>query len=94
MDNVPGSFLEIMLVKVTIDCGSILHFSPSGVFTKYVSFFVFFQGPMWREIRGKGLAYSYSMTLQPSEGSLNLKLARAAQLTRAYEEALNILVSK
>lgn len=49
---------------------------------------------MWREIRGKGLAYSYSMTLQPSEGSLNLKLARAAQLTRAYEEALNILVSK
>lgn len=43
MDNVPGSFLEIMLVKVTIDCGSILHFSPSGVFTKYVSFFVFFR---------------------------------------------------
>ncbi|XP_027214952.2 uncharacterized protein C05D11.1 isoform X2 [Penaeus vannamei] len=51
------------------------------------------EGPMWREIRGKGLAYSYSMTLQPSEGSLNLKLARAAQLTRAYEEALNILNS-
>lgn len=49
---------------------------------------------MWREIRGKGLAYSYSMTLQPSEGSLILKLARAAQLTRAYEEALNILVSE
>lgn len=51
------------------------------------------EGPMWREIRGKGLAYSYSMTLQPSEGSLILKLARAAQLTRAYEEALNILNS-
>lgn len=44
MDNVPGSFLEIMLVKVTIDCGSISHFSPSGVFTKYVSFFVCFLG--------------------------------------------------
>ena len=48
---------------------------------------------MWREIRGKGLAYSYSLTLNPTEGRLTLKLARAAQLTGAYEEALNILVS-
>ncbi|XP_064101551.1 uncharacterized protein C05D11.1-like [Macrobrachium nipponense] len=51
------------------------------------------EGPMWREIRGKGLAYSYSMTLNPTEGTLTLKLSRAAQLTGAYEEALNILNS-
>lgn len=51
------------------------------------------EGPMWREIRGKGLAYSYSLTLNPTQGLLILKLARAAQLTRAYQEALNILNS-
>lgn len=51
------------------------------------------EGPMWKEIRGKGLAYSYSMTLNPTEGTLTLKLARAAQLTGAYVEALNILNS-
>lgn len=47
---------------------------------------------MWREIRGQGLAYSYSITLNPTQGLLILKLARASQLTGAYREALNILV--
>lgn len=48
---------------------------------------------MWKEIRGRGLAYSYSITLNPTQGLLILKLARAAQLTGAYEKALEILVS-
>ncbi|KAK7070200.1 hypothetical protein SK128_011894, partial [Halocaridina rubra] len=49
------------------------------------------EGPMWRGIRGKGLAYEYAMTLLPTEGTITLKLARAAQLTDAYIEALNII---
>ncbi|XP_069192343.1 uncharacterized protein C05D11.1 isoform X2 [Procambarus clarkii] len=51
------------------------------------------EGPMWREIRGRGLAYSYSINLNPTQGLLVLKLARAAQLTGAYQEALTILNS-
>ncbi|XP_069943754.1 uncharacterized protein C05D11.1 isoform X1 [Cherax quadricarinatus] len=51
------------------------------------------EGPMWREIRGQGLAYSYSINLNPTQGLLVLKLARASQLTGAYREALNILNS-
>ncbi|KAK3859607.1 hypothetical protein Pcinc_034292 [Petrolisthes cinctipes] len=51
------------------------------------------EGPMWREIRGQGLAYSYSISLNPTQGLLILKLARASQLTGAYREALNILNS-
>lgn len=51
------------------------------------------QGPMWREIRGQGLAYSSNLYLNPAQGLLILKLLRASQLTRAYKEALNILVS-
>jgi len=49
------------------------------------------EGPMWREIRGKGLSYSYSIVLNPTEGTLNLNLKRSSQLTQAYTEALNIL---
>ncbi|MPC45423.1 uncharacterized protein E2C01_039121 [Portunus trituberculatus] len=46
---------------------------------------------MWKEIRGRGLAYSANLYLNPAQGLLILKLLRAAQLTRAYEEALNII---
>ena len=49
------------------------------------------EGPMWKEIRGKGLAYSYRITLNANEGMLSLYLTRAAQLAGAYEEAQNIL---
>lgn len=48
---------------------------------------------MWREIRGRGLAYSANLYLNPTQGLIILRLLRAAQLSRAYEEALNILVS-
>ncbi|XP_045129577.1 uncharacterized protein C05D11.1-like [Portunus trituberculatus] len=51
------------------------------------------EGPMWKEIRGRGLAYSANLYLNPAQGLLILKLLRAAQLTRAYEEALNIINS-
>lgn len=51
------------------------------------------EGPMWKEIRGRGLAYSANLYLNPAQGLLILKLLRAAQLTRAYEEALGIIKS-
>lgn len=51
------------------------------------------EGPMWREIRGQGLAYSANLYLSPTQGLIILRLLRAAQLSRAYEEAMNILNS-
>lgn len=49
---------------------------------------------MWREIRGKGLAYNYNLQLLPSEGLITLKLLRAAQLLEAYQETISMLVSE
>jgi len=49
------------------------------------------EGPMWKEIRGKGLSYTYSIILNPTEGTLNLNLKRSSQLPQAYTEALKIL---
>ena len=49
---------------------------------------------MWREIRGKGLAYNYRLSLLVSEGTITLKLNKAAQLVSAYRETLKLLVSR
>ena len=51
------------------------------------------QGPMWRQIRGMGLAYHYSMRCVPSEGLLYLQLYKASQLVQAYDVARKIVVS-
>ena len=47
---------------------------------------------MWKEIRGKGLAYNYRIQLNAGEGMLSLYLTRAAQPAQAYQEAMNIIV--
>ena len=47
---------------------------------------------MWREIRGRGLAYDYNLQLLPGEGLITLKLMRAAQLMEAYRETVALLV--
>lgn len=56
-------------------------------------FFYLFQGPMWKQIRGQGLSYSYSVFPSTHEGLLYLVLYRATNVVAAYKEARNILVS-
>lgn len=48
------------------------------------------EGPLWRQIRGQGLAYGYSMLPQPNEGLLYLTLYRATNVLAAYKEAKTI----
>ena len=49
---------------------------------------------MWRQIRGMGLSYHYSMSCSPSEGLLYLVLYKSTQVVQAYDVARKILVSK
>ncbi|XP_046995924.1 uncharacterized protein C05D11.1-like isoform X1 [Schistocerca americana] len=51
------------------------------------------EGPMWRQIRGQGLAYSYSIIPRPHEGLLHLTLYRATNCIAAYKEAKSIVDS-
>ena len=46
---------------------------------------------MWRQIRGSGLSYHYSLNLVISEGLLFFSLFKATQLVSAYKEAFNIV---
>ena len=51
------------------------------------------QGPMWRQIRGQGLAYGYNMYPVVSKGLLYITLYRATNPVKAYTEARRIAVS-
>jgi len=49
------------------------------------------EGPMWRQIRGLGLAYGFSMLVNPDEGLLYLRLYECSHVVSAYREARKIL---
>ncbi|KAK3733082.1 hypothetical protein QZH41_008418 [Actinostola sp. cb2023] len=53
-------------------------------------FFVF-KGPIWRQVRGLGLSYSYSMKVDPGQGNLLFILARSTHVVKAYEKTKEIV---
>jgi Zn-dependent M16 (insulinase) family peptidase len=50
------------------------------------------EGPLWRQIRGQGLAYHYSLSLDVEPGFLSFRLFQSTNLARAYEVARQICV--
>ncbi|EDV28100.1 uncharacterized protein TRIADDRAFT_21141 [Trichoplax adhaerens] len=64
--------------------------APLMVFIEYL---IALEGPMWRQIRGLGLSYHYSMHYSVEHGLLYLKLFKSTQLVNAYREAKTIVES-
>merc|ERR1712059_204719 len=52
------------------------------------------EGPMWRQIRGAGLAYGYSMYLSVNKGQLYIGLFKATHPVKAYVEAKRIVMDQ
>ena len=52
------------------------------------------EGPMWKQIRGQGLAYGYNVFPKTTEGLLYLTFYGATNVVGAYKEAKTIVVSK
>jgi len=48
------------------------------------------EGPMWRQIRGQGLAYSFDISVNVEHGLLYFALRKATHLAEAFKEAVNI----
>lgn len=44
------------------------------------------EGPLWRQIRGAGLSYHYTLNLNSSEGLMALGLTKSTQLVDAYSK--------
>lgn len=49
------------------------------------------EGSMWRQIRGKGFAYSYNLQPRPHEGFLVMQFYKASNVVGAYRETKQIL---
>lgn len=57
----------------------------------YANYLTQAEGPLWKQIRGKGLAYGFSITLKVHEGLLHLGFSRATNLVGAYKESSEIV---
>lgn len=49
------------------------------------------EGSMWKQIRGKGFAYSYSLQPKAHEGLLQMKFYKASNVVGAYRETRQIV---
>ena len=52
------------------------------------------EGPMWRQIRGAGLAYGYSIMVSTNKGQIYFTLFKATNPVKAYEEGKRIVMSQ
>lgn len=57
----------------------------------FLQYLLQLEGPLWRQIRGAGLAYGYSIIPRPNEGLLYLSLYRATNVVGAYKETRTII---
>ncbi|XP_064477916.1 uncharacterized protein C05D11.1-like [Ornithodoros turicata] len=56
-----------------------------------IQYLVQLEGPLWRKIRGQGLAYAVDMFLKPCDGLLYFVVSRATLVASSYKEAMNIV---
>ncbi|XP_011314165.1 uncharacterized protein C05D11.1 [Fopius arisanus] len=51
------------------------------------------EGPMWKQVRGQGLAYSFNICARPNEGLMYLTFYASANIVGAYKETKAIIES-
>eukprot|EP00794_Sanderia_malayensis_P015884 gene15884-17484_t len=49
------------------------------------------EGPLWRQIRGLGLSYHYSISVDPSSGKLTFILMKSTHIFSAYQKGKQIV---
>lgn len=49
------------------------------------------EGPFWKQLRGMGLAYSYSIRLRPEQGLLYFVLYKSVSIPKAYQQSQSII---
>ncbi|KAJ8921035.1 hypothetical protein NQ315_015831 [Exocentrus adspersus] len=57
----------------------------------YLQYLTQAEGPLWKQIRGKGYSYNYAMMVKVNEGLLYLIYAKATNVVGAYKETKDIV---
>ncbi|XP_057672406.1 uncharacterized protein C05D11.1-like isoform X1 [Diorhabda carinulata] len=57
----------------------------------FINYLAQLEGPLWKQIRGKGFAYSYSILCVTCEGLIYLSFDRATNVVGAYKETKAIV---
>ncbi|KAK4880203.1 hypothetical protein RN001_008349 [Aquatica leii] len=60
----------------------------------YAQYLTQAEGPLWKQIRGKGYAYGYSIVLKVNEGLLHLGFSCATNVVGAYKETADIVLKQ
>ncbi|KAK5978375.1 hypothetical protein GCK32_003915, partial [Trichostrongylus colubriformis] len=88
--SVGGSESSFIYQLCMMDCDWLsAELVPTMLFTQYLSQC---EGPLWRGIRGVGLAYSVSIYVRSDRKTITLSLYRCAQPAQAYEETKKIVL--
>ena len=89
---VTSGSVESNFLSLTTKC--ITEFDHADVPALFVliEFMTATEGPLWRNIRGKGLSYSYGIRLNVELGLLSFHLFRSSQLVEAYQASIDIIV--
>lgn len=98
-DGVSGTVVGMGSVDTTIMIHSVEsindHLSPDlPALMLYLQYFTQMEGPLWKQIRGQGLAYSTFILPQPHEGLLSFILFRSSNVVAAYKEARSIIKTR
>lgn len=84
-----------------IESAFLIHASPSvnsfvdedlPALNLFLQYLTQLEGPMWKKIRGAGLAYGYHLSLMPHESLLYLTLYKATNVTAAFKETKIMIV--
>lgn len=60
----------------------------------YLQYLTQAEGPLWKQIRGKGYSYNYAIMVKVNEGLLYLIYAKATNVVGAYKETKDIVAKQ
>uniref|UniRef100_A0A0N4ZDZ2 Peptidase_M16 domain-containing protein n=1 Tax=Parastrongyloides trichosuri TaxID=131310 RepID=A0A0N4ZDZ2_PARTI len=78
---------QVLIVETEFICPEV---AALLLFTKYLSQL---EGPLWKNIRGKGLAYTVKVFYYIKGKSLSLILKKCSQTIKAYEETKTVILA-
>ena len=85
-----GSIESCYLQQCVQSIKSVTHEDLPAVFV-LIQYLTQLEGPMWKQIRGPGLSYHFSISLSVGEGLMYFLLYKSAQLVEAYRAAHEIV---